>query len=126
MHAGEGTILVVDDDAEIRATLRAVLEQEGYDVLSAENGEQALVQVRRSHPDLMLLDLMMPVLSGWEVLEALEESGELGSIPIVVVSAMCAPGVRECLCKPVDLDELLAVVSRHCRHRDASSAAVAH
>ncbi len=123
MHMGAGSILVVDDDAEIRDTLTAVLQEEGYDVRSAENGEEALIEVRRWHPDLMLLDLMMPVLSGWEVLEALEESGEIGDVPIVVVSAMCAPGVRECLHKPVDLEELLEVVARHCRHGTVDGAA---
>jgi CheY-like chemotaxis protein len=83
-------------------------------VLRAENGLEALVHLRRDHPNVMLLDLMMPVMSGWEVLEELEESGELGRVPIIVVSAMCAPGARACLRKPVDLDELLAVVGRCC------------
>jgi two-component system response regulator CpxR len=105
---------VVDDDAEIRDTLTSLLQHEGYTVLRAENGVQALEQLRRLHPDVMLLDLMMPVMSGWEVLEELEESGELSTIPIVVVSAMGAPGACACLRKPVDLDELLAVVDRCC------------
>lgn len=115
MMASAGTILVVDDDAEIRDTLTSLLQHEGYTVLRAENGVQALEQLRRDHPNVMLLDLMMPVMSGWEVLEELEESGELGRIPIIVVSAMCAPGARACLRKPVDLEELLAVVGRCCR-----------
>src|SRR5579862_5437445 len=85
-----GTVLVVDDDVEIRETLTSLLQHEGYSVLRAENGVQALDQLRRLHPDVVLLDLMMPVMSGWEVIEELEESGEMGRVPIVVVSAMGA------------------------------------
>jgi two-component system response regulator CpxR len=118
-----GTVLVVDDDAEIREVMIHLLEQEGYTVLGAENGLQALVQLRESHPNLMLLDLMMPVMSGWEVLEALAETGELARIPVIVVSAMCAPGAQACLRKPVDLDELLALVGRYCHEPLASAAA---
>src|ERR1700691_5925439 len=118
-----GTVLVVDDDAEIREVMIHLLEQEGYTVLGAENGLQALVQLRESHPNLMLLDLMMPVMSGWEVLEALAETGELARIPIIVVSAMCAPGAQACLRKPVDLDELLALVGRYCHEPSVSAEA---
>jgi two-component system response regulator CpxR len=118
-----GTVLVVDDDAEIREVLIHLLEQEGYTVLGAENGLQALVQLRESQPNLMLLDLMMPVMSGWEVLEALAETGELARIPVIVVSAMCAPGAQACLRKPVDLDELLALVGRYCHEATAPAEA---
>jgi CheY-like chemotaxis protein len=115
MVASSGIVLVVDDDAEIRETLTQLLQQEGYTVLRAENGVQALEQLRAGHPDVMLLDLMMPVMSGWEVLEELDETGELGNVPIIVVSAMSAPCARACLRKPVNLEELLAVVSTYCR-----------
>jgi CheY-like chemotaxis protein len=115
MLASSRTVLVVDDDAEIRETLMALLAQEGYAVVGAANGEEALAALRRVHPSLMLLDLMMPVMSGWEVLEELQETGELADTPIIVVSAMCAPGARACLRKPVDLDELLQAVGRCCR-----------
>jgi CheY-like chemotaxis protein len=116
--ACSGIVLVVDDDAEIRETLSALLEHEGYTVLSAENGKQALEHLHQTTPSCVLLDLMMPVMSGWEVLEEVQESAELSTIPIVVVSAMCAPGARHCLQKPVDLDELLDVVDRCCCGRE--------
>jgi len=118
MIASSGTVLVVDDDCEIRETMTHLLEQEGYTVLTAANGKVALEQLRRCHPNVMLLDLMMPVMSGWEVLDELGESGELASIPIIVISAMCAAGARACLRKPVDLDELLSAV-RTCCHEPA-------
>jgi two-component system, OmpR family, response regulator CpxR len=106
-------VLVVDDDGAIRDVIAEVLRDEGYDVVCAENGEEALRElVKEHHPDLMLLDLMMPVMSGWELLERLQEDTELSHIPIVVVSAMNAPGVSEHLAKPIDLERLLATVGR--------------
>lgn len=119
--ACSGTVLVVDDDVEIRETLSALLQNEGYTVVRAENGRQALEQLRAAHPNCVLLDLMMPVMSGWEVLEEVQESDELSKIPIVVVSAMCAPGAKACLQKPVDLEELLDVVDRCCCGREVPS-----
>src|SRR3989442_1487415 len=113
-----GIVLVVDDDAEIRETLSTLLQHEGYTVVRAENGKQALEQLHAVHPSCVLLDLMMPVMSGWEVLEEVQESVELSQIPIVVVSAMCAPGAKACLQKPVDLDELLEVVDSCCCGRE--------
>jgi CheY-like chemotaxis protein len=124
-----GTVLVVDDDEAIRETVNDVLSDEGYTVLLAENGEQALQHLKERHPSVVLLDLMMPVMSGWEVLEVLENREDLADIPIVVVSAMCArqvpgsadpprppnpPGARMYLPKPIDLNHLLDVVGHYC------------
>ena len=115
-------ILVVDDDRGIRETLKIVLVAEGYRVRLAENGEVALAALReRPRPDLMLLDLMMPVLSGFELLEMLDEGdADLGAIPIFVVSAFNAPltangpgGVKRCFGKPFDADALLTAI-REC------------
>jgi len=105
-------VLVVDDDQAIREVIAEVLRDEGYEVVCAENGEQALRELQRDPPNLVLLDLMMPVMSGWELLEHLQASGELSRIPVVVVSAMNAPGAHEHLAKPIDLDSLLATVQR--------------
>jgi CheY-like chemotaxis protein len=106
-------VLVVDDDDAIREVIAEVLRDEGYEVACAGNGEQALTELRRPHhPDLVLLDLMMPVMSGWELLELLQASTDLSQIPVVVVSAMTAPGACEHLTKPIDLESLLATVSR--------------
>jgi CheY-like chemotaxis protein len=108
-----GRVLVVDDDEAIRDVVAEVLRDEGYSVVCAENGAQALREIQGDHhPDLVLLDLMMPVMSGWEVLEQLQANEELARIPVVVVSAMTAPGVREHLAKPIDLDHLLDTVGR--------------
>jgi CheY-like chemotaxis protein len=111
--AGRASVLVVDDDEAIRDVVAEVLREEGYNVACAENGLQALQHIEGDHhPDLVLLDLMMPVMSGWEVLEQLQADEKLSQIPVVVVSAMNAPGVREHLAKPIDLDRLLTTVGR--------------
>jgi CheY-like chemotaxis protein len=107
------SVLVVDDDEAIRQVISEVLLDEGYEVVCAENGVQALSELHKERPpDLVLLDLMMPVMSGWEVLEELQSSDELSRIPVVVVSAMAGPGVHEHLSKPIDLEDLLSTVGR--------------
>jgi CheY-like chemotaxis protein len=107
-------VLVVDDDEAIRDVVAEVLREEGYEVECAENGEQALAAMRAARPSVVLLDLMMPVMSGWELLEHVQADRDLAPIPIVVVSAMAAPGVQEHLQKPLDLDRLLTTVERMC------------
>lgn len=115
-------ILVVDDDRDIRETLGEILLHEGYHVEMAENGARALELIRRGPaPALVLLDLMMPVMSGWEFLELAETDQTLAAIPVVVVSAMPAPlapseargGVKACLHKPLKLDQLLDLVHQY-------------
>jgi CheY-like chemotaxis protein len=112
--AARKTILVVDDDEAIRETLCELLVQEGYEVLCAENGLSAMELLADKKPSMVLLDLMMPVMSGWEVLEALEEQEHLSHIPVVVVSAMGPPQGKPFLPKPIDLDRLLTLVHEYC------------
>ena len=110
-------MLVVDDDETIREVIAEVLRDEGYTVACAENGEQALRELSSGrHADLVLLDLMMPVMSGWELIEELQADSKLSGIPIVVVSAMAAPGAFDHLAKPIDLERLLDTVGRLTSH----------
>ena len=108
--ASRKTILVVDDDSAIREALADCLQDAGFDVVCAENGEQALRVLEATPPSLMLLDLMMPVMSGWELLEIIQASEPLSRVPIIVVSAMSAPGPWRSISKPVDLDNLVHAV----------------
>ncbi len=106
-------MLVVDDDDDIREVIAEILRTEGYAVTCASNGLKALEELHKApRPDLVLLDLIMPVMSGWEVLEQLQIEEGLARIPVVVVSAMHAAGAREHLAKPVDLERLLSTVDR--------------
>jgi len=83
----EAKILVVEDDDDIRDSLKELLEEEGYQVDTAANGEQALNRLRGGAPQLILLDLMMPVMDGWEFQKQLRESPSFSRVPIIVISA---------------------------------------
>jgi CheY-like chemotaxis protein len=85
---GGSNILVVEDDATTREMLRRMLEREGWTVAEADNGEVALGKVAERRPDLILLDLMMPKMDGFEVIGALRSTALWRSIPIVVLTAM--------------------------------------
>jgi CheY-like chemotaxis protein len=112
-RGGRGaTILVVEDEPDLVWLLRFNLESEGYRTFVARNGEAALELLRREHPDLMLLDLMMPVMDGWQFREAQLHDPEISNIPVVVLSAVKdekVPAERH-FSKPCDLDELLDTV----------------
>lgn len=117
VKAGErAPILVVDDDPSIRAMLCDVLTHEGYRVAEARDGMEALAAVEREVPAAILLDVLMPMLDGSSLAQALRESGV--DVPIVVVTASDAPvwgrrvGAAAVISKPFDLDELLDVVHR--------------
>jgi two-component system chemotaxis response regulator CheY len=115
-------ILVVDDDDAIRGLVSEVLRDDGYDVREATNGVEALDQLCQERPDLIVLDLMMPLMDGWAFVEECHRKPCCGDVPIVVTSAshdlprtaerLSRFGVRTCLAKPFDVDGLLALVER--------------
>ncbi len=82
-----GTVLVVDDDPVIVNLLQVNFEIEGYDVLAATGGEAGLAQARLGHPDVIVLDVMMPGIDGLEVARRLREEQDTASIPIILLSA---------------------------------------
>jgi CheY-like chemotaxis protein len=96
----------------------AALRRDGYEFLEAPNGRDALDLMRERHPDVVVLDLMMPVLSGWDVLQERERDPELRPIPVIVVSANRDPalvtavdkGICAFLPKPFDIGALSALV----------------
>jgi CheY-like chemotaxis protein len=116
-------ILVVEDDAAIRALVSEVLRDDGYEVSEATNGAEALEYVGGHRPDLIVLDLMMPVMDGWTFVEECRRQSRCNEVPIVVTSAshdlpktadkLRSYGVRTCLAKPFDVDGLLALVERY-------------
>jgi two-component system, chemotaxis family, chemotaxis protein CheY len=115
-------VLVVDDEPDLRDTMCAILEAEGYRVETASNGREALDSLRAgSRPRLVLLDLTMPVMNGYEFLEHLKKDRELSRIPVTVVSAICdlKPPPVPCLRKPFDIEALTSVVERGLRKPSA-------
>ena len=109
------TILVVDDEIQNRKLLEALLRPEGYHTITAANGEDALAAVAQQSPDLILLDVMMPGMDGYEVASKLKGDPATSSIPIIMVTALIDrdarlsglnSGAEEFLTKPVDRAEL--------------------
>jgi CheY-like chemotaxis protein len=112
-------ILVVEDVPVVLAVLRMRLEAEGFEVIAARDGVEALDQARDSHPDLMLLDLMLPRLSGERVCQELRGDPRRRALPIIVVSARVgeaerlralAAGADAFLSKPYDVGALLGEI----------------
>jgi CheY-like chemotaxis protein len=115
------SVLVVDDDPDVRVMLETYLELEGFDVLTASNGFDALQRLRDARPSVILLDLMMPVMDGVEFRRHQQGQPVLRDIPVVCLSARhdakqtaTRLGVTDCLAKPLDLEMLMAVLRRHC------------
>jgi len=114
------SILVVDDSADILFLVETILQGAGYSVRCAENGYIALQQVKESPPDVIVLDMMMPGLSGYDVIHRIRQNSELPFIPILVMTACSFFEVRQeeskgeanaVIYKPIDIDELLNQVS---------------
>src|SRR6267143_2618705 len=113
-------VLVVDDDPDIRELLFTALEDEGFEVVPAENGREALAIIKTFRPDVIVLDLMMPVMDGWQFaneLRARDEGDE--DIPLVLLSAARdlkthakALAAADIIEKPFDLSELLPKIAR--------------
>jgi two-component system response regulator VicR len=85
--ADKRRILCVEDEPEMIDLIRLILERRGFEVLGAVGGEEGLEAIRREKPDLILLDLMMPDVDGWEVYRQVKADDELQHIPVVVVTA---------------------------------------
>ena len=117
-------ILVVEDDKIISDGLKQGLTSEGYDVTVAADGETGLHLAKTTNPDLLILDIMMPQLNGFEVITELRRGGD--NVPVIVLSARNDPrdkvrgldlGADDYVAKPFDLGELLARVRRHLGRR---------
>jgi DNA-binding response OmpR family regulator len=112
-------ILVVDDEQGIVDLLVDGLSDDGFDVISATNGAMALIQIYRDRPDLVVLDLMLPVVNGYEVLRELRGNPTTKNLPIIMLTAISSPEVEKSvrqmrtdfyLTKPWKLDSLLTEI----------------
>jgi CheY-like chemotaxis protein len=110
-------VLVVEDDRDIRDSVSAVLEAEGYTVLTAGDGREALTVLEHGRPCVVLLDLMMPVMNGWDFMAEVRKTRRFDDLPVVVVSAYSerkAEGVTRVLKKPLNVSQLLGAVADYC------------
>ena len=85
-------ILVIEDEVNMQKVVRVNLTARGYQVLVAPNGEKGLELAQLEHPDLILLDLMLPAMSGWDVLMALKTNRKLQKIPVIIMTAAVLEG----------------------------------
>jgi CheY-like chemotaxis protein len=116
-------VLVVEDDDDVRQSLREMLEEEGYRVITAGDGSEGLQQLRAARPCLVLLDLLMPRMNGFELLAAVKADSTMAPVPpIVVISAgdvgsrsrALQAGAARFLPKPLNLERLLGIMSEYC------------
>ena len=117
-------ILVVDDEPAILDMIAELLGYEGFEVVTTSQGSVALARAKADPPALILLDLMMPGMSGWQVIDALKASPQTRAIPIVVLSARRdlpatakELGIAVFLTKPFDLDELISIAHQYAGSR---------
>ena len=119
-----GDILVVDDEADIVNLVVELLQDEGYEVRSAFNGEMALAAIAHQQPALILMDMYMPQMTGLMLVEHLRANGA-ADIPVILMTAspraaepLVNQGMVDYLPKPFDIDQLLECVGRNLRHDD--------
>jgi CheY-like chemotaxis protein len=118
----QATILIVDDEPFNVDVLQQELEELNYKLISAANGQEALNKIKSHQPDLVLLDLMMPVLDGFAVLAEIKGDNSLRNIPVIIVSAAddskiivkgIKQGADDYITKPIDADHLKKKVKEH-------------
>lgn len=116
------TILYADDEQEHRMMMQVILKNEGFALLEAANGEEAIEEAMRHRPDLVLLDLFMPKVDGFGVLEAIKADPTTQHIPVIILSAWHTgdnrqrarnSGAADFLAKPYDPLDLMKVVKKH-------------
>ena len=119
MTDSRGNVLLVDDDRQTRLKLTRILEAQGHTVQAVEGGQEALETLATGSFDLILLDILMPRVDGFEVLQSLRADARLRDLPVIVISALedaqseekCRQlGARAYLTKPVDADRLNASI----------------
>ena len=112
-------ILVVDDSATDRLYLTEMLQQAGFSVVTAENGEECLTKVDAEQPDMVLMDVVMPGLNGFQATRALSKNPATAHIPVIMCTGKeqatdrlwaLRQGAKDCVIKPVSADELLAKI----------------
>jgi CheY-like chemotaxis protein len=117
----KGRILIVEDNMDTYELMRFILELNGYETFLAMDGLDGVNAARKQKPDLILMDLAMPEMDGWEATRRIKNDPITGSIPLIAVTARALPGDREralkagCdeyITKPMDLAELLSMVNR--------------
>lgn len=116
------TVLIADDEADIVETLQFMLESDGFEVLTAYDGEEALNLARRAVPDVILLDVMMPKINGYKVSRLLKFDKKFQDIPILMITARSQEedrligeetGADEYITKPFEISNVIDLINKH-------------
>jgi two-component system alkaline phosphatase synthesis response regulator PhoP len=127
-----GRVLVVEDELDVAELMRYNLHKEGWDVLTVANGADAVKRARETHPDIILLDIMVPQLNGWEVCRRLKQDAETAAVPVIMVTGRVEEGDKvlgfelgadDYVTKPFSPRELIARIRAVVRRRRAAEAA---
>lgn len=122
-------ILIVDDDADIVDLLKAILEMKGYEIIEAFDGREAIEKAYERKPDLILLDIMMPVMDGWEVCQRLKACKKTSHLPVAIVTTRdgrsdrkraVKEGVADYITKPFQPDDFMQRIKRVLKESDSS------
>ena len=111
------SILVVEDDIRALDALTDLLEASGYSVRRAQNGQEALVEAKDRLPGMILLDLSMPVMDGWEFMRQQRLEPLIADIPVVVITALVSAvpaGAKALVIKPINVNRLMSLVEKYC------------
>lgn len=125
--AARAKILVVDDEPDLVSTIQYRLEWSNCEVITASNGKEGLEKAASEKPDLILLDIKMPVMNGQEMLKRLREHPDLKDIPVIMVTVVCEQqdiatassyGIADYVTKPFDFTELTEKIANALKHRN--------
>ena len=128
--APKGRVLVIDDDEAVHVVLTNMLTREGYSTRTAHDGKEGLRIAREYHPDIVILDILMPGMDGWSVLSQLKAMPGFADIPIILLTMLenkemgFALGAADYLTKPIDAQKLLPVLDRHRSPKQAGTVLV--
>jgi signal transduction histidine kinase/CheY-like chemotaxis protein len=117
--APKGRVLIIDDDESVHGVLTNMLTREGYSTRVARDGKEGLRIAREYHPDIIILDILMPGMDGWSVLSQLKTTPGLAEVPIILLTMLenkdmgFALGAADYLTKPIDAQKLIPVIERH-------------
>ena len=118
----KGKILIVDDDIKNRKLFRVALQNSGYEIIEAENGEQAIKLAKENLPNLILMDIQMPVMDGISAFKVIRADENTKNIPVIALTSYAMKGDREkflaegfndYISKPIDVKEFIEIVKKH-------------
>ena len=123
-------VLVIDDDPDVRDLMERYLTREGFEVLSACSGQEGISQIKEFNPDVITLDVLMPVMDGWSVLSELKKDPEMAKIPVIMLSMLdeldmsFALGASDYMLKPIKREVLVDTVLKHIRDKENATVLV--